>query len=169
MPLVSFLTSSAVASIIAQYLMLIVSRLRLGCWHTCSENSHGDAMVQVLLACWWMKKQEHGEQGGKHTVPPSHGQPSKDYGWLSLQTWPSHHCVDVFFPHRASIVQKRIIYFQDEGSLTKKLCEQGKRLQVEREGPVKGELFQLEHGCRNSGNGALWVPLGSASSRSSDF
>lgn len=32
----------------------------------------------------------------------------------------------VFFLHRASIVQKRIIYFQDEGSLTKKLCEQGK-------------------------------------------
>jgi len=32
-----------------------------------------------------------------------------------------------FFPlYRASIVQKRIIYFQDEGSLTKKICEQGK-------------------------------------------
>lgn len=63
MPLIKFLTSTAVASIIAQYLMLMVSRLLLGCWHTCSENSHGDAMVQVLLACWWMKKQKHGEQG----------------------------------------------------------------------------------------------------------
>lgn len=28
---------------------------------------------------------------------------------------------------RASIVQKRIIYFQDEGSLTVRLCEKGKR------------------------------------------
>ncbi|RMB97894.1 hypothetical protein DUI87_25372 [Hirundo rustica rustica] len=27
---------------------------------------------------------------------------------------------------KASIVQKRIIYFQDEGSLTKKICEQGR-------------------------------------------
>lgn len=31
-----------------------------------------------------------------------------------------------FLIYRASIVQKRIIYFQDEGSLTKKICEQGK-------------------------------------------
>lgn len=34
----------------------------------------------------------------------------------------------LFFLCRASIVQKRIIYFQDEGSLTKRMCEKGRFL-----------------------------------------
>lgn len=34
----------------------------------------------------------------------------------------------LFFLCRASIVQKRIIYFQDEGSLTKRMCEKGRLL-----------------------------------------
>lgn len=40
------------------------------------------------------------------------------------------HCSRVFFlsPCRASIVQKRIIYFQDEGPLTKRMCEKGRIL-----------------------------------------
>ncbi|KAK7833380.1 hypothetical protein U0070_017379 [Myodes glareolus] len=37
---------------------------------------------------------------------------------------------------RASIVQKRIIYFQDEGSLTKKLCEQDPTLDGVTDRPI---------------------------------
>lgn len=121
--------------------MLMVSRRLLGCWHTCSANSHGEAMVQVLLACGWMKKQKHGEQGDntqRHQVIGSWARtavdcPSKPAPLITVL---------IFFPHRASIVQKRIIYFQDEGSLTKKLCEQGKRMQVER-GRWRGSSFNL--------------------------
>ena len=40
------------------------------------------------------------------------------------------HCLHLFFLSlcRASIVQKRIIYFQDEGSLTTRMCEKGRLL-----------------------------------------
>lgn len=40
------------------------------------------------------------------------------------------HCLHFFLFSlcRASIVQKRIIYFQDEGLLTKRMCEKGRRL-----------------------------------------
>lgn len=39
------------------------------------------------------------------------------------------HCVIlVYLFYRASIVQKKIIYFQDEGSLTKRMCEPGKSI-----------------------------------------
>lgn len=45
--------------------------------------------------------------------------------WWSF--WQSSHCTCFLWcSFRASIVQKRIIYFQDEGTLTKKMCEKGR-------------------------------------------
>uniref|UniRef100_A0A8C5MSR1 Spondin-1 n=1 Tax=Leptobrachium leishanense TaxID=445787 RepID=A0A8C5MSR1_9ANUR len=41
------------------------------------------------------------------------------------ESTPRFSLILVFFFHRASIVQKKIIYFQDEGSLTKRMCEPG--------------------------------------------
>uniref|UniRef100_A0A803SXI3 Spondin-1 n=1 Tax=Anolis carolinensis TaxID=28377 RepID=A0A803SXI3_ANOCA len=57
--------------------------------------------------------------------------------YLSIITkW--HGSLRIYFPlfNRASIVQKRIIYFQDEGSLTKRLCEQDSAFEGSTDKPI---------------------------------
>lgn len=91
-----------------------------------------------------------------HAKPHSYQWPGKELTSSSLRC--------VFFPYRASIVQKRIIYFQDEGSLTKKLCEQGKNMQWERAKLMKGGLFspntwlrELRRLCFLSSSGSCFL------------
>lgn len=74
-----------------------------------------------------------------------------------------------FSSNRASIVQKRIIYFQDEGSLTKKLCEQGKNCEWRRARWMAGGSFSTAVQWRELGDCAFWVSPSSASSHSTNF
>lgn len=96
------------------------------------STSSSLAKIHIKAILFYFRPSQYTPTTTKQTLTAAcaHFYPHLYFALSSPPQKSTPHCSRVFFlsPCRASIVQKRIIYFQDEGPLTRRMCEKGRLL-----------------------------------------